>query len=245
MPTPPDEPGDHEVVPLPRPTALGEALSPSLLTPRLVNLLKNVGVRTLDQLLACSWVEVRAIPGLGLFMERELMHALRAEGLHLRDHQDQAVPREVEPGDLVAEIGQCISSCPAEPKQVFDCKGSSIMHHPYDATRRFCGEPDLNSDMTGFAQSVRSLELDMTNYGMHLHYEVVAAVIDLAARHSEIENAPCPEARGDFCDEFVFQNLLPRRGEVRKCGYKVLRCWFHWIAIKPPASAARSAESRR
>ena len=67
----------------------------------------------------------------------------------------------------------------------------------------------------------------------------------LAARHSEIENAPCPEARGDFCDEFVFQNLLPRRGEVRKCGYKVLRCWFHWIAIKPPASSTRNGESPR
>jgi len=104
MPTPPDDAGDHEVVPLPRPTALGDALSPSLLTPRLLNRLKKGGVRTLAQLLARSWVEVRAIPGLGLFMERELMHALRAEGLHLRDRQDQAEPREVEPADLVAEI---------------------------------------------------------------------------------------------------------------------------------------------
>lgn len=103
MQAPPDN-TDHQVIPLPRPAALGDALSPSLLSPRLLNVLDKARVRTLEDLLALSWDEVRAIRGLGMYLERELMHALRAEGLHLRDHQDDVPPREVEPEDLVSDI---------------------------------------------------------------------------------------------------------------------------------------------
>jgi DNA-directed RNA polymerase alpha subunit len=71
---------------------------------RVANLLHKGGVRTLDDLLALSWVEVRAIRGLGMYLERELFHALRAEGLHLRDQPGQVPPREVEPDNLVAAI---------------------------------------------------------------------------------------------------------------------------------------------
>jgi DNA-directed RNA polymerase alpha subunit len=103
MSTPPDD-TDHQVIPLPRSAALGDALGSSLLSPRLLKVLNKAGIRTLEDLLALSWDEVRAIRGLGMYLERELMHALRAEGLHLRDHQDDVAPREVEPGDLVTDI---------------------------------------------------------------------------------------------------------------------------------------------
>jgi hypothetical protein len=71
MPRPPDD-TDHEVIPLPRLAALGDALNPNLLTPRLLNVLSKAGIRTLKDLLALSWDEVRAIRGLGMYLEREV-----------------------------------------------------------------------------------------------------------------------------------------------------------------------------
>ena len=48
----------------------------------------------------------------------------------------------------------------------------------------------------------------MANHGTNFHDEVVAALIDLAARDREVENPPRPKARGNFSNEFMLENFF-------------------------------------